>query len=100
MKKCLLHKCNAHCCYNITFGHDELERFASQIVNPVIGFTPFGGVKIVMTSWDLDKNKCPFLRADCKCNIYENRPDVCRKMGEIPELPCKYFKDTSESKLP
>ena len=94
MKKCLLHKCNAHCCYNIAFEHGELERFSSMIVNPVIAFTPFGCVRIAMTDMDFDKNKCPFLRADYKCNIYENRPNVCRKMGEIPELPCKYFKES------
>lgn len=92
----MLHKCDAHCCYNIAFEHGELERFQSMIVNPVLGFTPFGAVRITMTDWDLDKNKCPFLRADRRCNIYENRPDVCRKFGEIPELPCKYLKDTSK----
>ena len=27
-----------------------------------------------------------------KCNIYENRPDICRMFGEIPELTCKYRK--------
>ena len=94
MKKCLLHKCDAHCCYNMAFGHGELERFHSMIVNPVIGYTPFGGVRIAMTNWDLDKNKCPFLRADRRCNIYENRPYVCRKFGEIPELPCKFLKES------
>lgn len=94
MKKCLLHKCKAYCCYNIAFEHGELDRFASKIVNPVIGFTPFGGVKISMTSWDVNENKCPFLRSDMKCNIYESRPNVCRKFGEIPELPCEYLKET------
>lgn len=67
-----------------------------MIVNPVLGFTPFGCVRITMTDWNLDNNKCPFLTADLKCNIYENRPDVCRKMGEIPELPCEYLKDISK----
>lgn len=64
-----------------------------MIVNPVIDFTPFGCVRIAMTNMDLDKNKCPFLRADRRCNIYENRPNVCRKFGEIPELPCEYLKE-------
>ena len=63
-----------------------------MIVNPVITFTPFGCVRIAMTDMDFGRNKCPFLRPDCRCNIYENRPDVCRKMGEIPELPCNYYK--------
>lgn len=66
-----------------------------MIVNPVITFTPFGCVRIAMTDMDLDKNKCPFLRADRRCNIYENRPDVCRKFGEIPELPCKFLKESN-----
>jgi len=92
MKICRIKKCKACCCYNMPFGHNELERFASLIVNPVIGFAPFGTIKITMTDWNLDNNKCPFLRADFKCNIYENRPDVCRKFGEIPELPCKYYR--------
>ena len=96
MKKCLLHKCDAHCCYNIAFEHGELERFQSRIVNPVLGFTPFGGVRIAMTDWNLDKNKCPFLRSDRKCNIYENRPEICRKFGEIPELPCEYLKEVTD----
>ena len=38
------------------------------------------------------KNKCPFLRHDRTCNIYENRPEVCRLFGEIDELKCKYRK--------
>lgn len=89
--KCKLHKCKAGCCYNIAFKHGELERFSNKIVNPVIGFAPFGVVRISITSWNLDNNKCPFLRSDFKCNIYEDRPDVCRKFGEIDELPCKYL---------
>lgn len=80
----------------MAFPHGELERFGSQIVNPIIGFTPFGGVVIAMTSWDIERNKCPFLRKDCKCNIYENRPDVCRKFGEISELPCKFWQKESK----
>ena len=93
MKKCLLHKCDARCCYNIAFTHGEIERFADKIVNPVIDYYPFGCVQISMTNLDLEKNKCPFLRPDRKCNIYDNRPDICRKFGEIPELPCKYLKE-------
>lgn len=95
MRKCLLHKCDAYCCYNIAFEHGELERFSSMIVNPVITFIPFGCIRIAMTDMDPDKNKCPFLRADRRCNIYENRPDVCRKFGEIPELPCKFLKESN-----
>ena len=44
------------------------------------------------TAYDPMLNKCPFLRADYKCNIYENRPEVCRQFGQIEELPCKFRK--------
>ena len=90
--KCKVSRCNASCCYNIAFKNDELVRFADKIVNPVINIVWFGGVRLAMTASNMDNNKCPFLRKDYKCNIYENRPDVCRKFGQIRELPCKYLK--------
>lgn len=30
---------------------------------------------------------CAFLK-DGRCSVYEHRPEVCRKFGEIPQLPC------------
>jgi Fe-S-cluster containining protein len=93
MMKCRLSKCNAQCCYNLAFENGELERFKDKIVNPVIDIVWFGGVRLTITSTNMDSNKCPFLRRDFKCNIYENRPDVCRKFGEIDKLPCKFMKN-------
>jgi Fe-S-cluster containining protein len=90
--KCRIHKCKSACCYNLHFENGELERYADKIVNPVIGHTDFFGVDLVLTNEDIEKNKCPFLRADCRCNIYENRPDVCRMMGVTDRLPCKWIK--------
>ena len=93
--KCRLNKCHACCCYNIPFADGELEKFADKIVNPVVYTEPLGPALVAFTVeinniLDIDKNKCPFLRDDYKCNIYDNRPDVCRKFGEIPELQCEY----------
>lgn len=94
--KCRIHQCHAACCYNIPFEHNELERFADKIVNEVLFTLPMGGSAVVAFTvedfLDIQHNKCPFLRHDCKCNIYENRPDVCRKFGQIEELPCKFRK--------
>lgn len=92
MMKCRLSKCNAQCCYNLAFENGELERFKDKIVNPVIDIVWFGGVRLTITSTNMDSNKCPFLRRDFKCNIYENRPDVCRKFGETDKLPCKFMR--------
>lgn len=92
MMKCRLSKCSAQCCYNLAFENGELERFKDKIVNPVIDIVWFGGVRLTITSTNMDSNKCPFLRRDFKCNIYENRPDVCRKFGEIDKLPCKFMR--------
>lgn len=93
--KCRIHKCHAACCYNIPFEHGELDKFADKIVNDVLFTVPLGSAVVAFTIedvFDIQHNKCPFLRSDCKCNIYEDRPDVCKKMGEIPELPCKFRK--------
>ena len=90
--KCRICKCNAQCCYNIPFDRGELDRFKEKIVNKVLFILPMHGAQVAFTDEDPGRNKCPFLRADYKCNIYENRPDVCRKFGVIPELPCKWIK--------
>ena len=31
---------------------------------------------------------CVFLDESKLCKIYDERPEVCREYGEIPELPC------------
>lgn len=90
--KCRLSKCKAQCCYNIPFENNELERFHHKIVNPVLAIVPICNLHLTMTSEKLEENKCPFLRQDGKCNIYENRPEICRMFGETERLPCKYLK--------
>lgn len=90
--KCRLHKCHACCCYNIPFADGELERFSGMIVNPVIYTVPVGFGFLAYTAQDPKDNKCPFLRTDLRCNIYEHRPDVCRKFGQIKQFPCRFLK--------
>lgn len=90
--KCKLSHCLSQCCYNVPFENWELERFAALIVTPVKYTMPIGCGILPFTDEDPMKNKCPFLRKDYKCNIYDNRPDVCRKFGQIDELPCKFIR--------
>ena len=84
--------CHACCCYNIPFDKGELEVFKDRIVNPVIGVQQMFDAVLAFTDFDFKKNKCPFLREDYKCNIYENRPEVCRAFGQDDRLPCKWIK--------
>jgi len=37
--------------------------------------------------------KCPFLNAENRCEIYDERPEVCRKFGsgDEPMLDCEYM---------
>jgi Fe-S-cluster containining protein len=38
-----------------------------------------------------EDNVCPFL-IDEKCIIYEDRPRVCKDMGQTPKMPCPFVK--------
>lgn len=90
--KCRLHKCKAACCYNIPFEEGELVRYADKIVNPLKFTMPLGPGTVAFTDEEPMRNKCPFLRSDCRCNIYDHRPRVCRLFGEIDRLPCQWLK--------
>lgn len=107
-KKCNIAECKAACCYNVPLEKGYLTAYRKKIVNPVIkmaaysetleGYdktkTPLGRAQYLMiTDNDGNKNKCPFLRADCKCNIYENRPPICRRYGFSDErlMNCEYL---------
>ncbi len=98
--KCRINKCKATCCYNIVLPVGLLERFADKIVNNVeytleMPYNPeFPPSLMAWTSDDPSTNKCPFLRSDCKCNIYEDRPDICRRFGDgsHPMLTCQFLK--------
>ena len=96
--KCRITKCRANCCYNVPFEHHELVRFADKIVTQPVEYEYLMGSAIlphvikIEKPEDIFKNKCPFLRHDCTCNIYENRPEICRLYGQIDRLPCEYRK--------
>lgn len=100
MSKCRTYKCKAACCYNIALPIGMLTQFADKVVNKLLSTesTPhnseFPTSEYVSTSDNPMLNKCPFLRTDYKCNIYEHRPTICRKFGDgsHPLLTCKYIK--------
>ena len=106
--KCDILRCRAACCYNVPLEKGYLTAFRKKIVNPVIGIKPYGREKDseaffkryigriqyqIITDENPEKNKCPFLRPDCRCNIYNSRPAICRKFGFSPErfLNCEFL---------
>lgn len=100
-KKCRVHECRAHCCYNVPLPVGFKDAHADMVVNTIIGSSmPIDGredlppSELFMTDTDFSKNKCPFLRKDCKCNVYEDRPKICRIFWEDddPLLKCKLRK--------
>lgn len=91
MSKCKTHKCRASCCYNVPL-HDELDKYKDKIVTPVIDTKPVGNAIIPITHRKTFMNRCPFLLPTFRCNIYEHRPEICRLMGEIKDLPCTFRK--------
>ena len=54
--KCRLSKCNAQCCYNLFFDQNELERFVSRIVNPVLYFVLLFGRNVAFTAEKMENN--------------------------------------------
>lgn len=89
--KCDISKCHASCCYNVPMTKFTLFSNKKRIVNSFTEVMEHGededGRKlyIPVVSTNFHENKCPFLRDDCKCNIYQNRPHICRIFGEPSE---------------
>ena len=91
-KKCHINLCKASCCYNVPFKRGFIKAHEGAIINPIKAFQELhGGLELPITDVG-QKNKCPFLRSDCRCNIYHDRPDVCKLMATIPQMPCKHYR--------
>lgn len=101
--KCNIKRCKAACCYNVPLPKKILSVYRNKIVNPIIRILDAGkspkmeNMEFVLplTGEGIENNKCPFLRADCRCNIYPNRPHLCRIFGEEnvkdkEKLRCEY----------
>lgn len=92
MKKCDVSVCKARCCYNVPFpeGYDKV--YKKHIVNPIIDKEQYGSdekgnpMYMYYTSLNADENKCPWLKANCRCAIYERRPNICRIFGTTPNV--------------
>lgn len=86
-EKCLK-ICSAACCGLVAIPQDVLLRNKHKLKRQIIVsdgiFGPIGRTA---------DGICPFLNAELKCEIYADRPDVCRKFGDgsEPFLDCEYM---------
>lgn len=82
-------KCKAQCCGVVPIPKEIYNNNKDKIVRPPHDFVDAGEDVIPLTS----DAYCPFLNQDLTCNIYEARPDVCRKFGDEshPMLFCSYL---------
>ena len=91
-----LHKCKAECCGPVPFAKKLYEDNKLKIVNPAIELVEFeandlpdeGVVPLVM-AMTVD-GYCIFLGKDHRCNIYDDRPWICRNFGLVSGLQCPY----------
>ena len=99
--KCLIEKCKADCCYNAPIPKYLLDTYKDKIVNPVFALFPGpnipsrGGRQVIPATNLLNRlrNKCPFLTKECKCNIYNDRPQICREYGTSRDKSSTLFCD-------
>jgi Fe-S-cluster containining protein len=91
LKKCNVSVCKAECC-GIVPVKNIIVRTFKHLINKEAIIKRNGDISMV---FDPETFKCGFLDNNCKCKIYENRPDVCRKFADPkethPMLKCHYL---------
>ena len=79
-------KCMAECCYSPGLFKNEYEKFLAKLGPELVHKHEFpNGSKIYFIGEPGER--CPLLTGN-KCSIYEDRPEVCRLFGTVPELQC------------
>ena len=96
LKECNIKICNAECCGPVPIKNVVIRGF-KNLINPGAIIKRNGDISLV---YHEDTLKCGFLSEECRCKIYENRPDVCRKFGSEtdphPLLKCHFLGQTTK----
>ena len=71
-------KCGANCCGLVPIPKSIYADNQDKIVSVPHEVVDAGDSVIPLTA----NATCIFLNSDLSCNIYENRPDICRKFGD------------------
>ena len=71
-------KCKAGCCGVVPIPKEIYAKNQDKIVRSLHDLSSHKDCVIPITS----EGYCVFLNPDLSCNIYEDRPDICRKFGD------------------
>ena len=80
-------KCKALCCKTAPIEKEIFERNQDSVTRPILDKIEFSGVdslsgqRVGLVLPFTQDSYCPFLTQDLKCNIYDDRPKVCRVYG-------------------
>lgn len=109
-KKCDISKCHASCCAWVPLNLNFIQRHSDKIQRPILAIDEvfrdkFGKNIIVQCITYIEdipkelrasatnekgyidplKQLCPFLTEDCKCAVYDVRPEICKVYGTTCE---------------
>lgn len=106
--KCDISKCKSKCCYGAPIPIEYIEIYSDKILNKILTYKKMENsndkiawfitkTKIVDNQQiaEINEQPCPFLNTEtCKCNIYDNRPTLCKEFGNYNQydnmLTCFY----------
>lgn len=83
--------CKAQCCSMVPLPRSLVVDNFHLVVTPIKEMLDFTDMDVVPIT---ETGKCPFLKTDYGCAVYESRPPVCRKFGDETHLnmTCAYQK--------
>lgn len=95
-------KCDASCCRFAPMSRNEFKNIKRK--NPKLDVTgtliTFGDRSVVMVVKDRLTGRCAFLNDDdTRCQVYEDRPLLCRRYGTDPVAPCQRCQPFGHSKV-
>jgi Fe-S-cluster containining protein len=91
--------CAANCCGPIPMPKETYERVKGLALAKHEAFEDDSDQEVYVVNSE-DSLKCVFLKPDCSCAIYEDRPEVCRNYGTAPDLECPYIKPNGNLRSP
>ncbi len=89
--KCLK-DCKGKCCGVVPIPEEIFLKHAEKIQRDVVEVMPFRTGNLYITE-DLT---CTFLNDEGRCEIYEDRPNICVNYGLHEVIPCPYIKSNGK----